>query len=61
MTKPLKAALIGCGSISQRGVMPHLACADAKSRVQVVAVVDVVPDQEATCGGRWDYMAPTAC
>lgn len=45
MTKPLKAALIGCGSISQRGVMPHLACADAKSRVQVVAVVDVVADR----------------
>lgn len=45
MKQPLRAALVGCGSISQRGVLPHLACSDAKSRVQVVAVVDVVADR----------------
>lgn len=45
MKQPLRAVLVGCGSISQRGVLPHLACSDAKSRVQVVAVVDVVADR----------------
>jgi predicted dehydrogenase len=42
MTNTLNAALVGCGSVSQRGVLPHLTCADAKSRVRLVAVVDAV-------------------
>jgi predicted dehydrogenase len=41
----LKAALVGCGSVSQRGVLPHLSCADAKQRVNLVAVVDAVADR----------------
>lgn len=41
----LKAALVGCGSVSQRGVLPHLSCADAKPRVNLVAVVDAVADR----------------
>jgi predicted dehydrogenase len=45
MSKTLNAALVGCGSVSQRGVLPHLACADAKTRVNLVAVVDAVPER----------------
>jgi predicted dehydrogenase len=45
MSNILKAALIGCGSVSQRGVLPHLSCADAKERVQLVAVVDAVAER----------------
>jgi predicted dehydrogenase len=45
MTNSLTAALIGCGSVSQRGVLPHLSCADAKERVQLVAVVDAVAER----------------
>ena len=45
MPNPLTAAVIGCGSITQRGVLPHLMCPDAKLRVQVAAVVDVVADR----------------
>jgi predicted dehydrogenase len=45
MTTPLTAALIGCGSVSQRGVLPHLSCADAKERVELVAVVDAVAER----------------
>lgn len=41
----LKAALVGCGSVSQRGVLPHLACADAKQRINLVAVVDAVAER----------------
>src|SRR5262245_41565750 len=42
MSNPLKAGLIGCGSLSQRGVLPHLAQADARERVELVAVCDTV-------------------
>ncbi|MCS6849206.1 MAG: Gfo/Idh/MocA family oxidoreductase [Anaerolineae bacterium] len=45
MTHPLRAALVGCGSVAQRGVLPHLSCADAKARVQLVAVVDAVAER----------------
>lgn len=45
MTYSLNAALVGCGSVSQRGVLPHLACADAKERLQLIAVVDVVAER----------------
>jgi predicted dehydrogenase len=45
MTNPLKAALVGCGSVSQRGVLPHLSCADAKARIHLAAVVDAVPER----------------
>jgi predicted dehydrogenase len=42
MSNPLKAGLIGCGSLSQRGVLPHLAQPDARERVELVAVCDTV-------------------
>ncbi len=45
MSKTLNAALVGCGSVSQRGVLPHLSCTDAKERVQLVAVVDAVAER----------------
>ncbi len=45
MPNSLTAAVIGCGSITQRGVLPHLMCSDAKRRVQVAAVVDMVADR----------------
>lgn len=42
MTRILKAALVGCGSVSQRGVLPHLSLPDAKARIALTAVVDAV-------------------
>jgi predicted dehydrogenase len=45
MSKTLKAGLVGCGSVSQRGVLPNLSCADAKERVELVAVVDAVAER----------------
>jgi predicted dehydrogenase len=45
MSKKLKAGLVGCGSVSQRGVLPHLSCADAKARIELVAVVDAVGER----------------
>lgn len=53
MSKTLKAALVGCGSVSQRGVLPHLSCADAKERVQLVAVVDAVAERAEASAYRF--------
>jgi predicted dehydrogenase len=54
---PLRAALIGCGSVSQRGVLPHLSLDDAKERIQLVAVVDAVAERAAQSAKKWG--APT--
>ncbi|HEU5086653.1 MAG TPA: Gfo/Idh/MocA family oxidoreductase [Roseiflexaceae bacterium] len=42
MARPIKAGLIGCGSVSIRGILPHLTMDDARERVELVAVCDVV-------------------
>ena len=42
MNTPLRAALVGCGSLSQRGILPHLSLPDAQEKVRLVAVVDAV-------------------
>lgn len=41
MSNILKAGLVGCGSLSQRGVLPHLSLPDAREKVRLAAVVDV--------------------
>jgi predicted dehydrogenase len=42
MDERVKVALIGCGSVSQRGVLPHLIQEDAQEVIDLVAVCDVV-------------------
>ncbi|MCS6825591.1 MAG: Gfo/Idh/MocA family oxidoreductase [Caldilinea sp.] len=54
---PLRAALIGCGSVSQRGVLPHLSLEDAKARIQLIAVVDAVAERAARSAEKWDVPA----
>jgi predicted dehydrogenase len=41
MRAPVKAGLIGCGSLSLIGILPQLAEPDAKERIELVAVCDV--------------------
>jgi predicted dehydrogenase len=41
----LCAGLVGCGSLSQRGVLPHLSLPDAQRKVRLVAVVDAVAER----------------
>lgn len=43
MARKTRLALAGLGSVSQRGILPHLAQADALERVELVACCDVVP------------------
>ncbi|MEP7355706.1 MAG: Gfo/Idh/MocA family oxidoreductase [Anaerolineales bacterium] len=54
MPQPLKAALVGCGSLSQRGILPHLSQADAREQVVLEAVVDAVEERAAATASRFN-------
>lgn len=45
MPSPLRAGLVGCGSLSQRGVLPHLNQPDARELIELVAVTDNVAER----------------
>ena len=53
MTAPVKAGLIGCGSLSLIGILPQLAEPDAKERVELVAVCDVNETRARETAGRF--------
>ncbi len=57
MRTPLRAGLVGCGSLSQRGVLPHLSLADAQETVQLVAVADVVEERARATAQRFNIDA----
>jgi predicted dehydrogenase len=45
MKERVRVALIGCGSVSQRGLLPHLSQQDAQDVIDLVAVCDVVEER----------------
>ena len=47
MSQPLGLGVVGAGSISIRGLLPHLTQEDVQDRVKVVAVCDNVPGRAA--------------
>ncbi|MGQ0636427.1 MAG: Gfo/Idh/MocA family protein [Planctomycetaceae bacterium] len=53
MAKPLKAGLVGCGSVSQRGILPHLSQPDAREKVRVVAVADAFTERARLTAERF--------
>jgi len=67
MKAPLRLGLAGCGSVAQRGLLPHLAQEDICQWCELMAVMDPVPGRaEATASkfgvGVWfeDYDAMLA-
>jgi len=54
----IKVALAGLGSVSQRGILPHLACADAQERVETVACVDPVPGRAEETARKFGWNEP---
>ena len=65
MQRVLRAGLIGCGSLSQRGVLPHLSQPDAREKVRLVAVADAVSvtstaRRSVGCGARTTYPADSS-
>lgn len=57
MSTTLKAGLVGCGSLSQRGVLPHLSLADAQEKLELVAVADVVAERAQATAERFGVPA----
>jgi predicted dehydrogenase len=57
MSQPLRAGLLGCGSLSQRGVLPHLSLPDARERVRLVAVADAIEDRARQSAERFGVPA----
>ena len=53
MTKILKAGLVGCGSVALRGVLPHMSEADARQKVQLVAIADVAGDRARAAADKF--------
>jgi len=49
MSKIVRMAVVGCGSVSQRGLLPHLTQDDVKDRVKLAATMDVVAERAKRC------------
>jgi predicted dehydrogenase len=45
MDRPLRLAVLGTGSISIRGILPHCTMLDVQDRLRVTVVCDTVPDR----------------
>lgn len=53
MGQELRAGLVGCGSVAQRGILPHLSQPDARESVRLVAVVDAVEERARQSAERF--------
>src|SRR5437667_2920882 len=57
MGNELRAGLVGCGSLSQRGILPHLSLPDARESVRLIAVADAVEERARASAHRFDVPA----
>jgi predicted dehydrogenase len=57
MGNVLRAGLVGCGSVSQRGILPHLSQDDAREHLRLVAVVDAVAERAQQSAERFNVPA----
>jgi predicted dehydrogenase len=53
----LRAGLVGCGSLAQRGVLPHLSEPDAREKVRLVAVADALEERARQSAERFGVPA----
>ncbi len=58
MARKIKTAIIGLGSITQRGILPHLDMADARETVEITAVCDTVEERAKALAAQ--YKVPHA-
>ena len=52
-TPPVRLGVVGAGSISVRGILPHLTMADVQDRVHVVAVCDPLLERARAAAERF--------
>ncbi|TAK21821.1 MAG: Gfo/Idh/MocA family oxidoreductase [Chloroflexota bacterium] len=50
---PIRIGVVGCGSISVRGILPHLAVPDVQDRVRIEAVCDPVAGRAEAAAERF--------
>lgn len=50
---PFRIGVSGCGSVSQRGILPHLSQEDVKEKIKLAAVCDVVAERAKACKMRF--------
>lgn len=53
MADPVRMGVVGAGTISQRGILPHLSQDDVRDRVVLGAVVDPVPGRAEAAAERF--------
>lgn len=51
---PVKVGLVGCGSVSQRGILPHLSQDDVRDKLRLAAVCDIVTQRAEACKRRFN-------
>ena len=49
----VRIGVAGLGSVSQRGIVPHLAQADVRDRMELTAVMDPVPGRAAATAEKF--------
>ena len=57
MSERVRIGVVGCGSISVRGILPHLTQEDIQDRVQLTAVCDPVPGRAQAAADRFGATA----
>ncbi|MBS7611237.1 Gfo/Idh/MocA family oxidoreductase [Candidatus Bathyarchaeota archaeon] len=50
----IRIGIVGCGSVSQRGLLPHLSAEDVKDKVRLAAICDVVEERAKACKERFN-------
>src|SRR5438045_9371335 len=53
VSQPLRLAVVGTGSISLRGILPHCTMPDVQDRLRVTAVCDTVPGRAQAAAERF--------
>jgi predicted dehydrogenase len=54
MAAPLRLAVVGTGSISLRGILPHCTMPDMQDRLRVTAVCDAVPGRARAAAEKFE-------
>src|SRR5688572_27660776 len=57
MSDPVRLGVVGTGSISLRGLLPHLTMQDVQDRVNVVAVCDPVLERAQAAAAKFGVAA----
>jgi predicted dehydrogenase len=60
MDAPIRAVLIGCGSLSLRGILPHLSQPDARQLVDLVGIADLVGERAQAAAALFGISRHTA-